>query len=61
MFDTKVALVLRDDLALWQKLNVTAFLTSGIVGGREELIGTAYEDAAGNCAFQRCGRIEEDL
>ncbi|MEO9900626.1 DUF2000 family protein [Nisaea sp.] len=48
MFDTKVALVLRDDLALWQKLNVTAFLTSGIVGGRNELIGAAYEDAAGN-------------
>ena len=48
MFDTKVALVLRDDLALWQKLNVTAFLTSGIVGGREDLMGEAYEDADGN-------------
>ncbi|WP_193182868.1 DUF2000 family protein [Nisaea sediminum] len=48
MFDTKVALVLRDDLVLWQKLNVTAFLTSGIVGGRAELMGEAYEDAEGN-------------
>ncbi|TIU69464.1 MAG: DUF2000 family protein, partial [Mesorhizobium sp.] len=27
MFDTKFAIVLRDDLAVWQKLNVTAFLT----------------------------------
>jgi hypothetical protein len=48
MFDTKIAIVLREDLAVWQKLNVTAFLTSGIVGNRPELIGTPYEDAAGN-------------
>ena len=25
MFDTKVALIVRDDLAAWQKLNVVAF------------------------------------
>ena len=25
-FDTKVAIVVRDDLAVWQRLNVTAFL-----------------------------------
>jgi hypothetical protein len=48
MFDTKIAIVLREDLAVWQKLNVTAFLTSGIVGNRPELIGVPYEDAAGN-------------
>jgi Protein of unknown function (DUF2000) len=29
-FDTKVAVVVRDDLATWQALNVTAFLMSGI-------------------------------
>ena len=29
-FDTKIAIVVRDDLAVWQKLNVTAFITSGI-------------------------------
>jgi hypothetical protein len=34
MFDTKVAIVVRDDLQNWQKLNVTAFLMSGIVGLR---------------------------
>jgi len=48
MFDTKIAIVLREDLAVWQKLNVTAFLTSGVVGNRPELIGVPYEDAAGN-------------
>ena len=48
MFDTKIAMVIRDDLAVWQKLNVTAFLTSGIVGATEGLLGAAYEDAAGN-------------
>lgn len=31
-FDTKIKLVLRDDLEMWQKLNVTAFLMSGIAG-----------------------------
>ena len=30
-FDTKVAVVVREDLATWQKLNVTAFLTSAVV------------------------------
>ena len=48
VFDTKFAIVVRDDLAVWQKLNVVAFLTSGIVGATERLIGAAYEDAAGN-------------
>ena len=37
MFDTKIAIVLRDDLAAWQALNVTAFLTSGIVGANDGL------------------------
>ena len=48
MFDTKIAIVIRDDLAVWQKLNVTAFLTSGLVGATEGLLGAPYEDAAGN-------------
>ncbi len=30
-FDTKVAVVVRNDLATWQRLNVTAFLISGVV------------------------------
>ncbi|MBS1181920.1 MAG: hypothetical protein H6Q99_1800 [Proteobacteria bacterium] len=48
MFDTKIVLVVRDDLATWQKLNVTAFLTSGIVAQTPAIIGEAYRDAAGN-------------
>ena len=48
MFDTKIAIVVREDLATWQKLNVTAFLTSGIVGATPGLLGEVYEDAAGN-------------
>lgn len=47
-FDTKIAIVVRDDLATWQKLNVTAFLTSGVVGARSEMLGEHYQDAAGN-------------
>lgn len=48
MFDTKIAIILRDDLAVWQKLNVTAFLTSGILGAADGLLGDAYEDGDGN-------------
>ena len=47
-FDTKIAVVLRDDLAVWQKANVTAFLVSGIAGTAPELVGEPYEDASGN-------------
>jgi len=46
-FDTKVALVVRDDLPAWQKLNVVAFLATGIAGAAPEAMGEPYEDAAG--------------
>jgi hypothetical protein len=46
-FDTKIAVLLRDDLAVWQRLNVTAFLVSGIAGTRPEVMGEPYEDADG--------------
>ncbi|HEY6594473.1 MAG TPA: DUF2000 domain-containing protein [Asanoa sp.] len=46
-FDTKIAVLLRDDLATWQRLNVTAFLVSGIAGSLPELLGEDYEDADG--------------
>lgn len=48
MFDTKIAIVVRDDLAVWQKLNVAAFLTSGIIAQSPTIVGEAYRDAAGN-------------
>ena len=43
-FDTKIAVLLRDDLATWQRLNATAFLVSAIAGSRPELLGAAYLD-----------------
>ena len=48
MFDTKIAIVVRDGLAVWQKLNVSAFLTSGLVGEDKARVGEPYEDAEGN-------------
>jgi hypothetical protein len=47
-FDTKLAVVLRDDLAVWQKTNVTAFLVSGIAGTVPGVVGEPYRDASGN-------------
>ncbi len=47
-FDTKIAVVLRDDLPTWQKLNMTAFLVSGIAGTVEGVVGEEYLDASGN-------------
>ena len=46
-FDTKIGIVVRDDLAAWQRLNVTAFLASAVAGGAPEVIGERYEDASG--------------
>jgi hypothetical protein len=48
MFDTKIAVIVRDDLAPWQALNVTAFLTTGIVGQFPDIIGEPYRDRSGN-------------
>ncbi|NBM18408.1 DUF2000 domain-containing protein [Streptomyces sp. GC420] len=46
-FDTKIAVLLRDDLHTWQRLNVTAFLVSGIGTARPETVGEPYADADG--------------
>jgi hypothetical protein len=47
-FDTKIAVVLRDDLAGWQKTNVTAFLVSGIAATVPGVVGEPYRDASEN-------------
>ncbi|MBD3777717.1 DUF2000 family protein [Cellulomonas hominis] len=47
-FDTKVVVVLRDDLLPWQELNVTAFLMSGVATSAPDLTGEPYRDAEGN-------------
>ncbi|MEV5309268.1 DUF2000 domain-containing protein [Streptomyces sp. NPDC052610] len=46
-FDTKIAVLLRADLETWQRLNVTAFLVSGLGSELPELIGEPYADADG--------------
>ena len=47
-FDTKAAVVIRDDLVTWQRLNVTAFLMSGLTAQAGPIaIGDDYEDADG--------------
>ena len=48
-FDTKAAVVVRDDLAAWQRLNVCAFMISGITAvAGPGAIGEDYLDADGN-------------
>ncbi|MFI6263877.1 DUF2000 family protein [Micromonospora sp. NPDC051006] len=44
-FPTKIAVLLSDDLATWQRLNVTAFLISGIAHTEADLLGEEYRDA----------------
>lgn len=45
-FDTKIAIVVRADLAAWQKLNVTAFLASGVATAFDETIRPALRGRA---------------
>jgi hypothetical protein len=47
-FDTKIAVVLLEDLPVWQKTNATAFLVSGIAGTVPGVVGEPYRDASGN-------------
>jgi hypothetical protein len=47
-FDTKIAIAVQESLAAWQKLNVTAFLSSAVAAGAPEAIGKPYEDGSGN-------------
>jgi hypothetical protein len=47
-FETKIAIVVRDDLVAWQRLNVTAFLMSGLVASAAgAAIGEDYVDGDG--------------
>jgi hypothetical protein len=46
-FDTKLAVVVREDLAVWQKINVAAFLVSGIAGTDPGVVGEPYVDGSG--------------
>ena len=56
MFDTKVAILVHDGLAMWQKLNVTAFLATGMAGALPDAMGAPYEDAAGRLHARLLGQ-----
>lgn len=45
-FETKVAIVVAEDLEMWRKLNVVSFLTSGVIGQHPDIIGEDYVDAS---------------
>ncbi len=47
-FDTKIAIAIRNDLETWQKLNVAAFLASGIAAAFPGCIGEPYADGSGS-------------
>ncbi|MFC7492862.1 MULTISPECIES: DUF2000 family protein [unclassified Nocardioides] len=55
-FDTKIAVLVREDLAPWQRLNMTAFLVSGIAYEWPQLIGKPYEDADGTTYLAMLGQ-----
>ncbi len=44
IYSTKTALVLRDDLLAWQKVNVAAFLSGGLMHAFPEMAGEPYRD-----------------
>ena len=48
MHNTKICVVVRDDLETWQKLNVTAFMAAGVAADNPESIGQPYEDGSKN-------------
>lgn len=47
-FDTKVVVLLDEDLLPWQELNVTAFLMSAVATSAPDLTGEPYRDRDGN-------------
>jgi hypothetical protein len=55
-FDTKIAIVIRSDLAVWQGMNVTAFLAGGIAASYPECIGDPYEDGSGTVYSRLIGQ-----
>ena len=48
MYDHKIAIVIKNDLLDWQKLNVTAFLASSVAIKFPETHGKAFVNASGS-------------
>lgn len=55
-FETKIAIVVRDDLAGWQRLNVTAFLAGAVAAAVPEAIGEPYRDGSDNSYLPTFGQ-----
>lgn len=53
-FDTKFAIVVAEDLPQWQKLNVVAFLTSGVLSQDGASMGEDYRDASETTYLPLC-------
>lgn len=54
-FAGKIAVVVRDDLPMWQRLNVAAFLSSAVTADHPELVGEDYVDADGRRYLRMLG------
>lgn len=48
MYEKKIAIIIKNDLLNWQKLNVTAFLASSVAIKFEETHGKAFVSASGS-------------
>jgi hypothetical protein len=48
MYDKKIAIIIKGDLADWQKLNVAAFLAGSVAIKFEETHGKAFVNASGS-------------
>lgn len=53
-FETKVAIAVAEDLPQWQKLNVVAFLTSGVLSNDSTATGEDYRDASDTTYLPLC-------
>ena len=56
IFDTKIAVVIRTDLEVWQKLTVASFLAGGLAAAFPECIGEPYGDASGTTYLALIGQ-----
>ncbi|HEY2592346.1 MAG TPA: DUF2000 family protein, partial [Chloroflexota bacterium] len=55
-YETKVVIVARTDLAEWQKLNVAAFLASGVAAAAPESIGKPSSFGSGTTYLRLLGQ-----
>jgi hypothetical protein len=51
----KIAVAVREDLETWQKVNLTAFVVSGLGSEHPDLIGEPYVDGSGRAELAKFG------